>query len=411
MSDAANNQTFQLSYGRGQSIAFTVPGDQVLWQHFAPKGIENPEAAIRQALESPIDFPALSLAVIPDDQVVIAAETDTPGLTTIIRCICSSLVEQGVQAESITILQSHVASDPRTELPAEIQEAVQWVQHDPTDKNGLAYLASTTGGDRILLAKLLTDADVVLSVGRIGFDPVLGYRGTNSAFYPALSTTEAIDKARGQGHSELEPEDTRPLRQVVDEVGWLLGTQFTVQSIAGQNNTVASVLAGAFEPTMRRGREYLDAEYVATPDERADLVVATITDDAGGHGWAQLGAAIATARRLVARDGKILILSEVLGDCGQGIEILRQVESPTDAIKPLRLEPPEDITAATQIVNAVEWANVYLLSDLDESLVDEVFLFPLGDVAEAARLIANTSGKITLIEDAHNAHGRISSGE
>jgi len=411
MSDQANNQTFQLSYGRGKSIEFTVAGDRVVWQHFAVAGLEDVGDAVEQALTSPIDFPALSVVVIPDDNVVIAAEPETPGLSTTICCICTALVEQGVQPTGITILQRPTTADPRADLPDEIREGVRWVQHDASDKNALAYLASTTGGDRIQLARLLTDADVVLSVGRIGFDSVLGYRGTNSAFYPALSTTDAIEKARGQGHGELEPEDTRPLRQVVDEVGWLLGTQFTVQTLPGRNNSVAKVLAGAIEPTMRRGREFLDSEFTVTPDERADLVVATITDDAGGHSWNQLAASLATAQRLVARDGKILILSQVQGECGVGIETLRQVETPADALKPLRLGTPEDIIAATQIAAAVQWANVYLLSDLDENVVDDVFMFPLGEVSEAIKLIENTPGKVTLIEDAHNVHARISSGD
>ena len=40
-------------------------------------------------------------------------------------------------------------------------------------------------------------------------------------------------KARGQGHAELGPDDERPLRQLGDEVGWLLGSLFTVQTSRG----------------------------------------------------------------------------------------------------------------------------------------------------------------------------------
>ena len=35
-------------------------------------------------------------------------------------------------------------------------------------------------------------------------------------FYPGLSNTEAFTKSLGQGHSELGPDDDRPLRQLDD---------------------------------------------------------------------------------------------------------------------------------------------------------------------------------------------------
>ncbi len=407
MSDDTNSQSFRVSYGHGQTIAFTIPRDRVAWQHFASDGIENVAEAIENALEGPIDFPALSQTVIPDDQVVIAADADTPGLSLILRAACSALTKHGLPPGNITILQAEGANDPRSDLPDDLRNAVNCVTHDSGDKDALAYLANTTDGERIELARVLTDADVAVSVGRIGFDAVLGYRGTNSAFYPLLSSKDAIEKARGQGHSELEPEDSRPLRQIVDEVGWLLGTQFTIQTLPARNDGVASVLAGSTEPVLRRGKEYLDTECMVTPDERVDLAVVAITNDAGGHGWDQLGAAIATARRVVAKDGKILVLSEINEPLDRGLQILKLVEAPSEAIKPMRLDPPSDVVPATQITNAVQWANVYLLSNLEENLVDDLFMFPLRELSEAVRLIESSEGRLVIIEDAHNVHGRI----
>lgn len=407
MSDDTHNVTSRISFGRAQSLELTIQADRVIWQHYPPAALDDLPMAVQNALAAPIDFPALSQAVIPDDRVVIAVETSTPGLETVIAGIWNVLSERGVEPENLTILQPSGGTDPRTGLPEPIRGRVIWKEHNPTDKDELAYLASTTSGERIHLARLVTDADVVLSVGRIGFDPVLGFSGTNSAFYPQLSDADAIVKARGQGHIELEPEDSRPLRQVVDEVGWLLGSQFTVQTVPAASGGVAAVLAGAFEPVFRRGREFVTRELLVTPDTRSDLVVVSITDDAAGHGWAQIGAAIAAARRLVVRDGKILVLSQLSEEPGPGLQIIQQVESAADAIKPLRLETPIDLIPATQISGAVEWADVYLLSELDEHTVEELFMIALGGPDEAIRLIESTSGSVALLEDAHNVHARI----
>lgn len=406
MSAESSKQPFQMAFGTDQSIEFTLPLEKVIWQHYAPRPIDDPGLAIRSALAAPIDFPSLGQAVIPDDVVVIAAEVDTPGLDIIVAEVWSVLSSRGVEPNHVVIVQVAGGPDPRVLLPEDVRERVTWLQHNPDNKNALAYLASTTSGERIQLARAITDGDVVLTIGRIGFDPILGFRGTNSAFYPDLSTADAIAKTRGQGHLELEPEDSRPLRQVVDEVGWLLGTQFSIQVIPA-GKSIAAIMAGAFEPVLRAGKEFVSRELMVTPDERPELVVVSVTDDAGGHGWKQIATAIAAARRIVSREGKILVLSEVDEACGKGLEILKLVDSPEDAIKPLRLETPVDLISATQIANAVQWAQVYLLSKVDPDLVDDLFMFPLGDTSEAVKLIENTTGTVVLIEDAHNVHARV----
>src|SRR5437660_369348 len=100
-------------------------------------------------------------------------------------------------------------SDPRSLLPEGPRQEIQWTRNDPTDQKRQAYLAATARGERIYLARELVDADVVISVGMIAYDSLLGYRGTNSVFYPGLSNVEAVSRARGEGHSELGPDDER----------------------------------------------------------------------------------------------------------------------------------------------------------------------------------------------------------
>ena len=89
MSDDANTQSYQLTFGTDQSIEFALPPERVVWQHYAPEAVADPAAAVREALSAPIDFPPLSQAVIPDDVVVIAAEVDTPGLQVIVAEVLS----------------------------------------------------------------------------------------------------------------------------------------------------------------------------------------------------------------------------------------------------------------------------------------------------------------------------------
>src|SRR5690606_348627 len=104
---------------------------------------------------------------------------------------------------------------------------------------------------------------------------------------------EAVKRAHGQGHTELGSDDERPLRQMVDEVGWLLGTPFTIQVVPSSGGGLSEVLTGAIDSVYRRGRSLLVDHWLIRLPERVDTVVVAVDEDAGGHGWNQVATALA----------------------------------------------------------------------------------------------------------------------
>ncbi|MGE4003166.1 MAG: lactate racemase domain-containing protein, partial [Planctomycetaceae bacterium] len=240
----------ELPFGADGRWACSVAAERVLLYHRAPQALKLLTQRVRERLTSPLDFPALSQAVLPDDRIVIALDQQTPGAASLIRGCWDVLDSVGVDPQSILILQPGSAADataldPRCELPESVAEQIQLTRHDAQDTKNLAYLASTTSGERIYLARELIDADFVLCAGAIAYDPLLGYRGTSSVLYPGLSSDDAIRKSRGQGHDELGPDDVRGLRQTIDEVGWLLGVQFALQVVPAGRRGVADVITGS----------------------------------------------------------------------------------------------------------------------------------------------------------------------
>src|SRR5262245_9266146 len=403
--------SIDLKYGRTGSFTCDIEPKRVIAQHLGPGQCAGFTARVRKALATPLDFPSLVQVCVPGDRVVLALDRHTPCAAELIAEIWGMLEQRGVDPGAVQVVQPAALASvplphPRTELPDSIRREVKWTVHDPTDPKRLAYLAATARGDRIYLARDLVDADVVISVGVIAYDPVLGYRGTNSVFYPGLSNTEAVARSRGEGHSELGPDDERPLRQIIDEIAWLLGTQFSVQVIPAAGGGAAEVLAGAYDRVFRKGQQLL-AEYwrVALP-ERADLVIAAVEADASGHGWEQVGAALATARNLVAKGGKIILLSELEAEPEIGMELIRRSESPRSALQPIRRQAPVDMIPATQFASAADWARVYLVSRLPEGMVDELFMVPIENERELAKLLAGDETCV-ILGSAQHAYGEV----
>jgi hypothetical protein len=81
------------------------------------------------------------------------------------------------------------------------------------------------------------------------------------------------------------------------------------------------------------------------------------------------------------------VLTELNAALSEGLQLIRDSRKPRDAMRPLREQSPPDLGAATALAKAVEWANVYLLSNLDPDLVEDMFMVPLANTEEVQRLI------------------------
>lgn len=410
----AHSRLISLSYGDRGRFSCEIDAGRVLDSPFAPAPTPNFADELRNALAAPLDFPPLEQAVIPDDRIALALDRGTPEAPALVAGVWSALERRGVAPDRLTIIHPAAPGqprpdDPRVALPATARDSVRWQVHDPAANDACRYLASTASGERIYLAPEVVEADVVLSVGAIAYDPLLGYRGTNSVLYPGLSSAETLARSRGQGQPELEPEDDRLLRQTIDEIGWLLGTQYTLQVIASSGGGVAHVLGGSIDSVFRRGKELLAGDWLIELEQRADIVVVAVDRDSSGHGWEQIGAAVATARNLVARGGRIIVLSELSSEPEAGMKFLQASEQPLDALKPLRLESPPDLIAATQLAQALDWADVYLLSRLSDELAEDLFFIPVSSEREVTRVLSNgrAEGTCLFLESAQHTWGRI----
>ncbi|MEX0724781.1 MAG: lactate racemase domain-containing protein [Planctomycetaceae bacterium] len=405
--------TISLTYGTEGRLSLEVDPERVVTSHGHVDEVPDIRLAVRTALERPLEYPPVDLAVVPGDRITIALDRHTPRSSEIIAEVWAMLEGRGVTAEDVFILQpvgmdGRRLSDPRSLLPDDVRTLVRWGVHDPTDKSRQCYLASTSTGERIYLARELVDADFVLPIGEMTYDPVLGIRGTSSVFFPGMSTVEAIDKARGEGHWELSPEDDRPLRQVMDEIGWLLGIQVTLQVLSSSGTGVAEVICGTLDAVGTAGRQALANHWRVEQDEHADIVVVAVDADSAGHGWQQVGQALESAQHLVSRHGTIVVLSQIDELPGPGLRLLNGRRKASEALRTLRKQMPPDLVSTSQLVHAVDWARVYLMSRLPADLVEELFLIPLETDREIEKLLSGT-GSISFISSAQHTFGHVGS--
>ncbi|MDX1967058.1 MAG: lactate racemase domain-containing protein [Planctomycetaceae bacterium] len=404
--------TVELQYGADRRFVWQLPSSCTATLAGGPRHDIDVLLTARDSFAQPLEMPPLSAAIVPGDRVVVPLERGTPLLHRLLPALVSELTAVGVEPGDILLLQPaglDLASrrDPREFLGPDVRDIVGWKVHDPTADDSCGYLASSASGERIYLAREILDADFVLPLSVAGFDPMVGYKHPCGVLYPGLSNTEAFKKTHGQGHQEIPPEDERPLRQLIDETGWLLGVQYAVQMApSARRGETSEILVGGVEAVGRRARKLLDRDWRVHLNERVDTVIAAIPSDQQAVSWSLLGTALEAAKTLVERGGKIIVLSDLAAEPGPGVRTLREQRSAKAALQPLRTQAPEDLLPATQLASAADWATVYLLSRLETTLVEELFCTPLENEQELARLLAGVERCVVLCA-AQFVHGQI----
>ena len=387
----------------GDPWSFAVPENRRIALHREPIAhlTKSPGELVRDALEHPHEFEAMRRAMTPDDHVTIVLDSGLPHVPAVLASVLDHLRSAGVQLDAVTILTAPESSQKWIdELPDEYAD-VRTEIHDPTDRQKLAYLATTSAERRVYLNRTLVDADFTIVLSGRGYDPLTGYAGAEAAIFPALSDEEAIQSVAGEFHTKAPGKEPWPVREEASEILWLLGTPFLVQAIEGEGDTVVDVVAG-LPGSSAEGIRRQDKRWRATVEEEPDTAVVAIGDSPDRVTFLDIAKCAACAARVVRKGGRIAVLTKAAPDLGSGAQLLRTLEGPTGSRRLLAKEKPEDWAACLLWVFAAKNHSLYLASGYPDDVAEELFTTPIRTASEVQRLI-DGGEKVLIIPDAHKS--------
>ncbi|MCR4415190.1 MAG: lactate racemase domain-containing protein [Thermoguttaceae bacterium] len=397
-----------LRYGSGSQVQLDLPAGVLLAECGLPRGepLGDLSGAVARALTSPLDYPPLALGTTPSDRVVVPLDRGLPRAAQLVAAVVQCLVDGGVDPDGIAVLRTKAdvdagSPDPGAALPKNLQDRVTLQTHDPNDRGRLAYLARSHAGEPILLNRALTDADLVLPIGSISSRRAPGYHGVHGAVYPTFSDERTLHRFRSPDLLASRRALRKRLVRQCNEVGWLLGINFTVQVVPGAGDEVLHVLAGQSSSVRRRGWELYRSAWDCRAPCRASLVVAGIEGSGGQQTWQNVGQALAAAAALAEDGGAIALCCDLEATPGPGVHRLMRARSRPDALRQIRRELPEDALVAAQIARTLARRHVYLLSRLEPEIVEDLSMAPLSDPEDVARLARRHASCIVLANAAH----------
>lgn len=397
--------TVALRYGASSTLTVDLPPGKLVAHCDAPRGrpLENTRA-IAAALASPLILPPLGQCVAPGDKIAIPLDPAVPLAAELTAEVVSVLLESGASPSDIAVLQAAGAdesADPRRLLPDSCRGEVCLLAHDPTRRNRLSLLGRASDDRPLYLNRALCEADFVLPIGCLRPRYSATYLGPHGGVYPLFADAAAArelshPKKRETGRARL----LRALREA-SAVGQMLGAFFTLQVVPGAGNSLLHVIAGDVAEVERQGRRLCREAWSFPAPERSDLAVATIEGPPSSQTWSNLGRALRLALGAVVDGGAILVCCETLAPPGPAVECLARMEDPWQALKRIeRARDWSDAAAAADIARVVARARVFLLSRLDDGVVEDLGMNPVANSADAARLI-DRAPTCSLLANAH----------
>ncbi len=292
--------------------------------------LENPEDAVRSALEAPIGRPPLRELARgkPSAAISVCDITRPVPNRLILPAILSDLEAAGISREGVTILIATGLHRPAT--PGEIREvcgeeiAARYhiVNHNARALAEHRHLGSTASGTPVYIDERFVSAALHITVGFIEPHLMLGFSGGRKLIVPGLAAQETIKvlhspKFMRDPHACEGSIDQNPLHLELLEIARMVRHDFLVDVApargAGQR-PIAAVFSGDAVQAHREGLRFVSQVMLETLDEPVDAVITTSAGYPLDLTFYQAIKGITAASQIVKPGGKILLMAA----CAEG---------------------------------------------------------------------------------------------
>lgn len=385
---------FRYGYGRGVK-EFDINDANILAElkqnnvKYGLTGIDE----VRRALNEPIGTPGLSEIIKKGEKIAIVTSDITRPMPTkiVLPAVMDELLKAGADYNDITVVfalgshRSHTEDEKRYLVGDEIYEKVRCID---SDAKRCKFLGTTSRGTPVEIFEEVADAQRIICLGNIEYHYFAGYSGGAKAIMPGVSTRAAIQA----NHSVMVMDAARagaaednPVRQDIDEVARFVPIDFILNVVLDENKNIIKAVAGHYIHAHREGCRFLDSLYKVTIPRRADIVITTPGGFPKDINLYQAQKALDNAKHAV-RDGGIIIL---LAACTEGYgekvfeRWINESDSPDSLVTRIKTNFELGGHKAAAIALVEKKARVFIVSDLERSMAERLYMEPFGSMEEA----------------------------
>ena len=400
----------KLKYGK-ETIGVDVPSSKLvgIYEPRLQNGIRRIEEEIKRALYHPLGSEELKDMAKLGDKVAIVIDDITRPLPSpeILPPLISELTLWGIKEEDIIIIIATGLHRKLTKqeinrlVGKEVVDRVKVINHDPYSKENLVYLGRTSRGSEIYINKTFIEADLKILVGDIEYHQFFGYGGGAKSIHPGIADAESIRHI----HSQLDSPGARagilkgnPIQEELKEVIQMIKPDFVFNVVLNSERGVVRAFAGDVVEAFYQGTKLVDEMYKIKIPQRADTVIASCGGFPRDINLYQSQKAIESAKKAVKQGGRIILFAPCQEGWGSKIfqEWMKKAKNPEEIIERIKEKFIMGAHKAFLFAKEIQWAKVYLYSEMDTSQVEDAFLYPLSNLREVDKLLEEAEEIIVL---------------
>ena len=246
----------------------------------------------------------------------------------------------------------------------------------------------TKRGTPVDIDRRVLAADRRICLGNIEYHYFAGYSGGAKAIMPGSSTRAAIQanhRMMASPDAHIGKLEGNPVREDIEEGAAMVGADFILNVVIDTHKRIVWAGAGDMVEAHRAGCRFLDTMYRFELEREADIVVVSQGGAPKDLNLYQTQKALENARHAVRKGGIIVLV----GSCREGLgnEVFEQwmveAEKPRDLVERIGREFVLGGHKAAMVAEVCERAEVYLVSDMEDTFVRQIFMTPFGNVQEA----------------------------
>ncbi len=342
---------------------------------------------IHQALQHPIGTPPLHQMVHPGQKVaIITSDLTRPCPSSLLLPpLLDELARGGVADEDVLVVIGLGLHRPMSEaeiaqaVGPQVRQRVRVVNHDPEDT---VFLGTTSHGTPVGFFRPVVQADFRYWSGQpgncTGSPASLAERKPYCPEWPpappsapnhALMTQPGVGAGRILGN---------PLRMDIEEGAAMLGLDFILNVVVGEEQRILGVVAGDMIQAHRQGCSLILARGAVPVSQKADIVIASAGGFPKDINMYQAHKAMEHGSYFVRAGGVLILVAECREGWGNAVfeTWMKSAASPEEILTRFQEQFCLGGHKAARIVETLRHAQVFLITSMPDEEVRRMYLRP-----------------------------------
>ncbi|MEA2103377.1 MAG: nickel-dependent lactate racemase [Candidatus Cloacimonadota bacterium] len=367
---------------------------------------QNPHKMIKGKLRTPIGAKPLTKLLLqknPQQIVIIVSDITRPGP---FNLLLEALLEEINSVEIQFAIQIIIANGTHRKMTDQekrfhygdfVVDNYQVSNHD-CRADDLVDMGEMKSGNRLLINRKVIEADFVITVGSINPHYFAGFSGGRKSILPGVSgysTTRENHSNIIYKYARLGKLAGNKIHLEMSEAAHKVGVDFTLNMVLNRRKEIIDCVAGDIEKSFLKGIEEYKNYNSVQFSELADVIFTSTGGYPKDMSFYQSQRTLNNVIGMLKQGGTIVISTE----SGEGIgqddmeKVLKSAKCVDDLFKVKKSEIQIGGHRAFATGKLLKKADILVLSNMPDKLVEDVHFTPIASFEKAVRFIKKKHGQ------------------